>query len=557
MKKNKGFTIVELLAVIVILAVIALITTPMILNVIKNAKKGALKDSVYGLTQTANLYYASNDVIETEEFVCNETGCKSENNSLKYKGKIKSGRIKIYSDGKISICIENEKYAAIKLAQNSDVSINDGACNYTEEEYKIDKQIQLIEYNNMKEKYEKEIAGLKEQINTTSSDYEQQLITQQETYELQIAELNNQKNQLIQDYEQQIITQQEAYETQLSVLNVQIANLQTSLNQVTTELNNLKSIGTASSSDILTGKTALVKGSTVTGSIENLGDNWIWPNETSNGKMTLESYTYRDGTVVNDMIAAYPRAGYVTGKTKLVISDLSITNLKGITADQIAKGQKVLGLNGTYTSDATATASQILTTKTAYINGSKITGTMANNGALSSSLNAGSSYTIPAGYTSGGTVTANTLASQTSATATASDILSRKTAYVNGSKITGTSDILSVGSQSVHINETAGNFCGNNWLLDSGLSVGKYIVTNIMYFSPGIDSGCNMSIYTDKTDVTKLSQTTISGNTLIQTYSVNLKIARSTGYAMGRMSNCSTGKFGYIYGRSMWVKVSK
>ena len=41
--KKKGFTLVELLAVIVILAIIALITTPLILNVIENAKKGNYK----------------------------------------------------------------------------------------------------------------------------------------------------------------------------------------------------------------------------------------------------------------------------------------------------------------------------------------------------------------------------------------------------------------------------------------------------------------------------------------------------------------------------------
>ena len=54
-------------------------------------------------------------------------------------------------------------------------------------------------------------------------------------------------------------------------------------------------------------------------------------------------------------------------------------------------------------------------------------------------MNCGGSYTIPEGYHNGsGKVTANSLASQTSANATASDILVDKTAYVNGAKITGT-----------------------------------------------------------------------------------------------------------------------
>lgn len=68
----------------------------------------------------------------------------------------------------------------------------------------------------------------------------------------------------------------------------------------------------------------------------------------------------------------------------------------------------------------------------------RVDGTMANNGAVTSTLTAGTSYTIPAGYHNGsGKITANNLASQTSATATAGQILSGQTAWVNGSKITG------------------------------------------------------------------------------------------------------------------------
>ena len=48
MNKNKGFTLVELLAVIVILAIIALIATPIILNVISDAKKQAALESFKG-----------------------------------------------------------------------------------------------------------------------------------------------------------------------------------------------------------------------------------------------------------------------------------------------------------------------------------------------------------------------------------------------------------------------------------------------------------------------------------------------------------------------------
>lgn len=86
----------------------------------------------------------------------------------------------------------------------------------------------------------------------------------------------------------------------------------------------------------------------------------------------------------------------------------------------------------------TVEASDLLEGKTAHAaNGYTITGTMKNNGDQSATLAAGGSKTIPAGYTSGGTVSAQSLSSQTSGTAVAANILSGKTAWVNGSKVTG------------------------------------------------------------------------------------------------------------------------
>ena len=79
-------------------------------------------------------------------------------------------------------------------------------------------------------------------------------------------------------------------------------------------------------------------------------------------------------------------------------------------------------------------------------NDTDLVGTMPNKGAVTSNLNCGGSYTIPKGYHNGsGRVTANSLSSQTSANATANDIMNGKTAWVNGSKITGTATIDSFG----------------------------------------------------------------------------------------------------------------
>ncbi|WP_317087620.1 phage tail protein, partial [Clostridium neonatale] len=67
----------------------------------------------------------------------------------------------------------------------------------------------------------------------------------------------------------------------------------------------------------------------------------------------------------------------------------------------------------------------------------RVTQNIPNNGAINANLNCGQSKSLPAGYISGGTITANSLASQTPANATAAQILNGYTAWVNGNLITG------------------------------------------------------------------------------------------------------------------------
>lgn len=89
--------------------------------------------------------------------------------------------------------------------------------------------------------------------------------------------------------------------------------------------------------------------------------------------------------------------------------------------------------------NATAESKDVLDGKTCWVNGVEIIGTMPNNNAQKVRVNCDELYTIPEGYHNGeGTVTGNSLASQTVATATSDDIIDGKTAYVNGEELTGT-----------------------------------------------------------------------------------------------------------------------
>lgn len=103
MKKNtKGFTLVELLAVIVILAIIALIATPIILGVIDDARKGAAKSAALGYIDAVEKQIAIDDLKSTKVVTLPTEGGAFTNADIAVKGSKPSAVALKYSGGKIA-----------------------------------------------------------------------------------------------------------------------------------------------------------------------------------------------------------------------------------------------------------------------------------------------------------------------------------------------------------------------------------------------------------------------------------------------------------------------
>lgn len=186
---------------------------------------------------------------------------------------------------------------------------------------------------------------------------------------------------------------------------------------------------TAEAADVLTGKVYVTaEGEVIAGTMTNNGA------ASKTLDVTTITYTipkgYHNGTGKVEIVLEEKTV--TPTKSAQTISPAAGKVLSKVTVNPIPD-------NFIDTTDADAVAENILAGKSAYVGGVKVEGAMVDNGAKTAELSAGGSYTIPVGYHNGsGTITAKSLASQTVGTATGTDIMVGETAWVNGEEITGT-----------------------------------------------------------------------------------------------------------------------
>ena len=138
---KKGFTLVELLAVIVIIGLIATITSPIITDVITTSKRKSFEDSAIMLTKAAQNYYSSltlDDTVkipilvtfdeknETNKYLNNNTKtCEtSSKRILPYSGvNPDSGNIYIDNSGNIIMAIYSKAAGECAIKNASDKTV--------------------------------------------------------------------------------------------------------------------------------------------------------------------------------------------------------------------------------------------------------------------------------------------------------------------------------------------------------------------------------------------------------------------------------------------------
>ena len=132
MNQKHGFTIIELVAVIVILGLIALITTPIVVNVIGKSSLDTAKNSGEGLLKAAKVYH-SKVMLESATGSSVTFTFPNGIDGLELGGDVPtSGTLVINADGTVKMAVIYEsKYCVTKALTDENVTVTENTSSCT------------------------------------------------------------------------------------------------------------------------------------------------------------------------------------------------------------------------------------------------------------------------------------------------------------------------------------------------------------------------------------------------------------------------------------------
>lgn len=322
------------------------------------------------------------------------------------------------------------------------------------------------------------------------------------------------------------------------------------------------------------------------------GEDSMYDNTYAKDKNVLKEYTYRDAATKEVRYGIMPKRepvtfylnpgttyivpeGYHTGQSKIIAKGIDLLTPGTATAGDILKnkvawvnGNRIVGTYQMLDTSGTAKASDLLLGKTAWVNDVKITGTIPTVQSSTETLNCGESYTIPYGLHGGtGKVKAASLASQTPGTATSAHILKNYTAWVNGSKITGSllstqevisdatavaPEILAGKTAYISTGKVSGTMPNNEGIADKRLYCGESYTVPLGYH----DGQCTITA----ADLASQTQANASASQLLEgrTAWVNgIKITGTARFVVAEDTEGTATEYDIRDGKTAWVNGTK
>ena len=123
MKNKKALTLVELLAVIVILGLLMVIIVPKVTQTLKDAEKNTNMTSAENLVKAATLKATNNEMTGNSENIKINYTTGENQNYIDYTGeKPTSGQVQIKSNGEVAMAVRFGDYCYLKPYNSNDIT---------------------------------------------------------------------------------------------------------------------------------------------------------------------------------------------------------------------------------------------------------------------------------------------------------------------------------------------------------------------------------------------------------------------------------------------------